>query len=140
MNEIVIDFADPGSITIEFLAKVPGPELTLGQSTMVFSHSESFARANALEGYERLILLAMSGDQALFTRSDGIERLWEVSAPLLENPPPVEPYPRGSWRPESVTKPIAPDLMKDGHRRDRATRPDTQLSRRETLRQEALVR
>jgi hypothetical protein len=27
MNEIVIDFADPGSITIEFLAKVPGPEL-----------------------------------------------------------------------------------------------------------------
>jgi hypothetical protein len=26
MNEIVIDFADPGSITIEFLAKVPGPE------------------------------------------------------------------------------------------------------------------
>jgi len=30
MNEIVIDFADPGSITIEFLAKVPGPELTLG--------------------------------------------------------------------------------------------------------------
>ena len=93
MNEIVIDFADPGSITIEFLAKVPGPELTLGQSTMVFSHSDSFARANALEGYERLILLAMSGDQALFTRSDGIERLWEVSAPLLENPPPVEPYP-----------------------------------------------
>ena len=86
MNEIVIDFADPGSTTIEFLAKVPGPELTLGQSTMVFSHSESFARANALEGYERLILLAMSGDQALFTRSDGIERLWEVFAPLLENP------------------------------------------------------
>ena len=56
MNEIVIDFANPGSITIEFLAKVPGPELTLGQSTMVFSHSDSFARANALEGYERLIL------------------------------------------------------------------------------------
>lgn len=86
MNEIVIDFADPGSITIEFLAKVPGSELTLGQSTMVFSHSDSFARANALEGYERLILLAMSGNQALFTRSDGIERLWEVSAPLLKTP------------------------------------------------------
>ena len=69
MNEIVIDFADPGSITIEFLAKVPGPELTLGQSTMVFSHSESFARANALEGYERLILLAMSGVGAVASSS-----------------------------------------------------------------------
>jgi hypothetical protein len=67
MNEIVIDFADPCSITIEFLAKVPGPELTLGQSTMVFSHSGSFARANALEGGLR----AAAGE-----------------------PPPVEPYPR----------------------------------------------
>jgi len=108
VNEIVIDFADPGSITIEFLAKVPGPELTLGNSKMVFSYEDSFNIANALEGYERLILLAMIGDQALFTRSDGIERLWEVSTPLLENPPPVEPYPRGSWGPESVNKLIAP--------------------------------
>jgi len=108
MNEIVIDFADPGSITIEFLAKVPGPELTLGQSTMVFSYQDSFALSHALEGYERLILLAMIGDQALFTRSDGIERLWEISTPLLENPPPVESYPHGSWGPESVNKLIAP--------------------------------
>jgi glucose-6-phosphate 1-dehydrogenase len=108
MNEIVIDFADPGSITAEFLAKVPGPELTLGSSKMVFSYRDSFARAHALEGYERLILLAMVGDQALFTRSDGIERLWEVSAPLLGNPPPVEPYPRGSWGPESVNNLTAP--------------------------------
>jgi glucose-6-phosphate 1-dehydrogenase len=30
VNEIVIDFADPGSISAEFLAKVPGPELSLG--------------------------------------------------------------------------------------------------------------
>ena len=43
-----------------------------------------------LEGYEQLILEAMRGDQALFTRSDGIERLWEVATPLLDNPPPVE--------------------------------------------------
>jgi glucose-6-phosphate 1-dehydrogenase len=108
VNEIVVDFADPGSITIEFLAKVPGPEMTLGGSKMVFSYKDSFVTANALEGYERLILLAMIGDQSLFTRSDGIERLWEISTPLLENPPPVEPYPHGSWGPESVNKLIAP--------------------------------
>ena len=28
----------------------------------------------------------MLGDQALFTASDGIERLWEISMPLLDNP------------------------------------------------------
>ena len=108
VNEIVIDFADPGSITTQFLAKVPGPELTLGRSEMVFRYDQSFAAANALEGYERLILLAMIGDQSLFTRSDGVERLWEVSEPLMDNPPKVEPYERGSWGPESVNKLVAP--------------------------------
>ena len=108
MNEIVVDFADPGSITVEFLAKVPGPELTLGNSKMVFSYEDSFNIANALEGYERLILLAMIGDQSLFTRSDGIERLWEISTPLLDNPPSAEPYEPGSWGPASVDKLVAP--------------------------------
>jgi glucose-6-phosphate 1-dehydrogenase len=108
MNEIVIDFADPGTITTEFLAKVPGPELSLGHAEMAFHYKDSFTMSHALEGYEHLILLAMIGDQALFTRSDGIERLWEISEPLLENPPPVEPYAQGSWGPPSVDKLIAP--------------------------------
>ena len=108
MNEIVIDFADPGSITTEFLAKVPGPELSLGHATMTFRYEDSFVQANALEGYEHLILQAMIGDQSLFTRSDGIERLWEISEPLLEKPPPVEPYAVGSWGPDSVNRMIEP--------------------------------
>jgi glucose-6-phosphate 1-dehydrogenase len=108
INEIVINFADPGSIHVEFLAKMPGPEMTLGAATMNFRYEDSFAQSNALEGYERMILLAMFGDQSLFTRSDGIERVWEISEPLLENPPPVESYSRGSWGPPSVDKLIAP--------------------------------
>jgi glucose-6-phosphate 1-dehydrogenase len=108
VNEIVIDVADPGSISIEFLAKVPGAELSLGNATMVFTYKDSFRSSHALEGYEHLILMAMIGDQSLFTRSDGIERLWEISAPLLDNPPQVEPYARGSWGPESVKRLIAP--------------------------------
>ena len=107
-NEIVIDFADPGAIKVNFLAKVPGAELTLGNAEMAFYYKDSFAASNALEGYERLILLAMIGDQSLFTRSYGIERLWEISAPLLDNPPPVEPYAVGSYGPESVKQLIAP--------------------------------
>jgi glucose-6-phosphate 1-dehydrogenase len=107
-NEIIIDFADPGSITTKFLAKEPGAEMTLGSEQMVFNYANSFAEANALEGYERLILDAMNGDQALFTSSDGILRLWEISEPLLTNPPPVEPYAQGSWGPDSVRKLIEP--------------------------------
>ncbi len=107
-NEIIIDFADPGSITTKFLAKEPGAEMSLGSEKMIFKYGDSFAQANALEGYERLILDAMIGDQSLFTSTEGIQRLWEISEPLLENPPPVEPYARGSWGPDSVNKLIAP--------------------------------
>ena len=37
-----------------------------------------------MEAYERLILDAMRGDHTLFTTAEGIESLWERSAPLLE--------------------------------------------------------
>ena len=107
-NEIEIDFADPGAIKTYFLAKVPGAELSLGNAEMGFYYKDSFAASHALEGYEHLILMAMVGDQSLFTSSAGIERLWEISEPLLENPPPVEPYPVGSYGPESVNRLIAP--------------------------------
>jgi glucose-6-phosphate 1-dehydrogenase len=50
----------------------------------------------------------MRGDHTLFTTADGIERLWEVSIPLLESPPPVRLYPPGSWVPKSVHQLIAP--------------------------------
>jgi glucose-6-phosphate 1-dehydrogenase len=106
-NEIIIDFADPGSITADFLAKEPGAQMTLGAAQMVFRYQDSFCACNGLEGYQRLILDAMLGDQALFTRADGVERLWEISAPLLDNPPPVEPYPPGSWGPEPALARLA---------------------------------
>jgi len=107
-NEIVIDFADPGAIKVNFLAKVPGAELTLGNAEMAFYYKDSFVESHALEGYEHLILMAMVGDQSLFTSSDGIERVWEISEPLLQNPPPVEPYAKGSYGPDSIKRLIAP--------------------------------
>jgi glucose-6-phosphate 1-dehydrogenase len=106
-NEIVIDFADPGSISIGFLAKEPGATMRLGAAEMTFRYADSFPAAHGLEGYERLLLDAMRGDQTLFTRADGIERLWEISAPLLDDPPPVQPYPPGSWGPQPALDHLA---------------------------------
>jgi len=107
-NEINIDISDPGSITSRFLAKEPGPEMRLGEAKMVFNYGDSFLASNELEGYERLILEAMMGMQAFFSSAGQVERLWEVSAPLLESPPPVEPYAKASWGPASVDKITAP--------------------------------
>jgi glucose-6-phosphate 1-dehydrogenase len=55
------------------------------------------------EPYERLLLAAMTGDDRLFTREDTVEETWRVVQPLLDNPPPVCPYPQGSWGPDEAT-------------------------------------
>jgi len=107
-NKLVVDFADPGSIHAHFLTKEPGPRMRLDSAEMTFHYKDSFQAANNLEAYEHLILEAMLGNRSLFTRSDGIERLWEVAAPLLEHPPAVEPYAQGSWGPESALRLIEP--------------------------------
>ncbi len=116
-NQLVIDFDDPGWIATRFLAKEPGPAMRLGLAEMTFRYQDSFLRAHELEGYERLLLEAMQGDQSLFTRSDEIERLWEVAEPLIRNPPPVQLYSPGSWGPDAASALIAPHrwYLPDGH-------------------------
>jgi glucose-6-phosphate 1-dehydrogenase len=117
-NEVVIDFDDPGWISVQFMTKEPGPHMRLKEVEMVFKYSDSFHRMHELEGYERLILEAMLGDQSLFTRSDEIDRVWEVATPLLESPPPVQFYPPGTWGPDPAIKHlIAPHHwhLPDGH-------------------------
>jgi glucose-6-phosphate 1-dehydrogenase len=106
-NEIVIDFADPGAIAVGFLAKEPGATMDLGAAQMTFRYADSFCADCGLEGYERLLLDAMHGDQTLFTRADGIERLWQISAPQLDNPPPIHPYAPGSWGPQPALDHLA---------------------------------
>ena len=41
----------------------------------------------------------MRGDSSRFTRQDSVEETWRIIQPLLDAPPPVHPYPKGSWGP-----------------------------------------
>lgn len=108
-NKLVVDFADPGSIHAHFLTKEPGPRMHLEPAQMHFHYRDSYLETGHLEAYEHLILEAMLGNRSLFTRSDGIERLWEVAAPMLADPPPIERYAPGSWGPESIHALVAPN-------------------------------
>ena len=69
-------------------------------------------QGDVLEAYERLILDAMRGDHTLFTTAEGIERLWEVSEPLLNEAPPVRPYAIGSWGPNAIHQLVAPNAWR----------------------------
>ena len=108
-NQLVFELSEPGSITADFQAKVPGATMELGPARMVFRYDQSFLTDNQLEAYERLIHDAMLGDGTLFTNAEGIERLWAVSADVLEHPSPVHPYPQGSWGPPAAIDLVAPN-------------------------------
>jgi glucose-6-phosphate 1-dehydrogenase len=108
-DHLTFELGEPGSISASFLAKVPGPRMQLGEAHMQFSYADNFDGAGAsLDPYERLIHDVMLGDRTLFTSSEAIERLWEISTPLLEDPPPVREYEPGSWGPPEADALIAP--------------------------------
>ena len=107
-DHLTFDLADQSRVSLSFYGKRPGPGMRLDKQSMQFTIGESDHGSDVLEAYERLILDAMRGDHTLFCTAEGIERLWEISEPLLESPPPVKIYAPGSWGPQSIYQLIAP--------------------------------
>ena len=54
--------------------------------------------------YEVLLHAAMVGNSTRFTRQDNIEETWRICGPLIEKPPRVQPYKRGSWGPKAADR------------------------------------
>jgi glucose-6-phosphate 1-dehydrogenase len=107
-DHLTFDLADNSKLSLSFYGKRPGPGMHLEKLSLQFAMSETQHEERVLEAYARLIHDALSGDQTLFTNAEGIERLWEISHPLLDDPPEVELYRVGSWGPGSITPLIAP--------------------------------
>ncbi|KQP74885.1 MULTISPECIES: glucose-6-phosphate dehydrogenase [unclassified Aeromicrobium] len=107
-DHLTFDLADSSRMSLSFYGKRPGPGMRLDKLSMQFAMQDTARADEVLEAYERLILDAMKGERTLFTTAEGIERLWEISQPLLDDPPPVRPYPPGTWGPNSVHQLIAP--------------------------------
>src|SRR5262249_34998382 len=101
-DHLTFDLDESSRVSLSFYGKRPGMGLVLAKASMQSSLDETDYRGETLEAYERLLRDAMAGDRTLFTTARDIERLWEVSAPLLDDPPPVKPYPQGSWGPAEI--------------------------------------
>ena len=107
-DHLTFDLADQSKVSLSFYGKRPGPGMRLLKQSLQFAMHETGLGGDVLEAYERLILDAMRGDHTLFTSADGIERLWDVSTRLLNNPPAVRSYSPGSWGPQSIYQLVAP--------------------------------
>ena len=80
--------------------KAPGPEPTL--RTIDLSLIFSGELGDPPEPYERLFWDVLQGEARLFVREDSEEETWRIVQPLLDAPPPVEPYACGSWGPATA--------------------------------------
>jgi glucose-6-phosphate 1-dehydrogenase len=100
-DRLTLEIGDRPRIGLELWAKKPGPDFELVR-TVVQLEAGGEDHADPLGAYERLLLDAMRGDQTLFTRSDEIDRLWQVVDPLLTDPPETQTYPKGSWGPRAA--------------------------------------
>jgi glucose-6-phosphate 1-dehydrogenase len=106
-DHLVIRIQPDEGIQFAFLAKKPGPEISVQPVMMEFDYSSSFMTSPP-EAYERLLHDVMVGDHTLFMREDAAERAWVVVEPALNDPAPTCMYPAGSWGPREADQLIAP--------------------------------
>jgi glucose-6-phosphate 1-dehydrogenase len=115
-NLLTIRIQPDEGIALRFGAKVPtSPEMAVCPVNMDFDYEAAFGKSSA-NGYERLLLDAMLGDQTLFSHRDGVETTWALFTPILEawaakNPEVFPNYFAGSWGPECSDH----LLERDGH-------------------------
>jgi glucose-6-phosphate 1-dehydrogenase len=100
-DQIVLRIEPNPGTNLMIQAKRPGLQDTRTVDlSLVFSEE----LGDAPEPYERLLGDALAGNASLFTREDSVEETWRIVQPLLDNPPPPEPYTQGSWGPAGANR------------------------------------
>jgi len=116
-NRLIIHIQPHESIEMEILAKMPDTAQAMKTVHMDFSYEGEFNGADIPDAYERLLLDAIQGDAALFSRSDSIEAQWNIVDQIIhgwensDDAPALVSYQPGSWGPQA-----ADDLLsRSGH-------------------------
>ncbi len=112
-NLLAIRIQPDEGILLRFGSKVPGLGLDIRTVTMDFTYGSAFS-VDSPDAYETLLLDAMLGDAALFTRADEAETAWAIATPILESwidgPAPDFPnYAAGTWGPDAANALIGRD-------------------------------
>lgn len=112
-NTLTLRIQPDEGASMEICSKIPGQEMHIQKVQMDFKYGSSF-QVPIRDAYERLIIDAMRGDAALFTRNDETEAAWAIMTPILDawrdlSCPLFPNYAAGTWGP--VT---AADLLSNG--------------------------
>jgi glucose-6-phosphate 1-dehydrogenase len=112
-NLLALRIQPDEGILLRFAAKVPGLGVDVRSVNMDFTYGSAFS-VDSPDAYETLILDALLGDAALFTRADEVEKAWAIVTPIndawADGPPPAFPdYAAGSWGPDAADALLAGD-------------------------------
>lgn len=113
-NMLVLYLQPDEGVHLRFEAKAPDAVAETRSVDMEFNYDEAFGPTAIPEAYERLLLDALQGDAALFTRADEVEMAWNLIDPILqawETPqaPPLAVYEPGSWGPVEADSMLSRD-------------------------------
>jgi glucose-6-phosphate 1-dehydrogenase len=103
-NQLVIKLDPSTGIRLEVDAK-RGDKVEAEQIHLEMEFAEE--GGEGATPYEVLLHAAMVGESTRFSRQDGVEQAWRVLQPLLDSPPPVHPYAKGSWGPAEADRLVA---------------------------------
>ena len=103
-NRLVFSVQPQEAISLSLSVKQPGVGNQPHAVSMDFNYESSFG-LERYHAYERLLIDCLKGDLILFAREDGVEAMWQVVDPIMEQwdaiPPKDFPnYPAGSMGPE----------------------------------------
>jgi glucose-6-phosphate 1-dehydrogenase len=99
-DEIVVRIDPDAGVSFLVEAKQPGEE-SLRRVHLDLLFQQQFGGQPG--PYERLLSDALAGNQQRFARQDSVLETWRVVQPLIDDPCPIEPYPKGSWGPEGAS-------------------------------------
>jgi glucose-6-phosphate 1-dehydrogenase len=119
-NMLVLYLQPDEGVHLRFEAKAPDTMAETRSVDMEFHYAESFGPTAIPEAYERLLLDAIQGDAALFTRADEVEKAWALIDPIVQawetnQTPPLATYDPGSWGPVEANVLLTKDGRKWMH-------------------------
>ncbi|WOT06692.1 glucose-6-phosphate dehydrogenase [Shewanella youngdeokensis] len=114
-NKLTIRLQPHEGVEIQMMNKVPGlgEKQRLQTTKLDLSFSDTFKDERIADAYERLLLEAMLGNQALFVRRDEVEQAWTWVDGIIkaweETDEKPKPYPAGTWGPVASVALITKD-------------------------------
>jgi glucose-6-phosphate 1-dehydrogenase len=91
---------------LQLHAKTPGDRLLSHAVDLEVTQDRLFGQSE--EPYERLLEDAMTGDARRFGRGDSVDEQWRIVSDVLQWPPRLHLYDKGTWGPSAADALAAP--------------------------------